>query len=468
MRLFTITLYSLLALALSGCNDYLDITPKGKVIPTTVQDFYDLMRDNNKFVPSTINGLLMTDEIKIHDDEVSRIFFRPERMVNAYLWRDYLYDDPQENDEDWNRYYAQIYVCNSVLDKIDDAPGDDETMRRVAKGEALVNRAYAYLMLVNLYAKHYDPATASTDPGVPLHVKADINAQLGRASVQDVYRVIEEDLQLAVALLPTTSSSNYYPVQAAALGLLAKTQLYKGNWEQAGDFAGKALAQHGQLLDYNDFDFYPGMPQWLGLLNYPMRSFQNQEIIFQKEYINNSFIIAVYMTDEHRALYDEGDRRLYFTDVADSPFGPNLHGGSLLAKDNFHREGVCTPELYLIRAEALARQGRADLAVADLNVLRQKRFDTGKWVAYGNGFSADEALSLVLKERRVELFQEPWRWFDLKRLNRDPRFAKTLTRTFDGKTYTLAPGDHNYVLAIPKKVVDLNPAIVQNPRDQRN
>lgn len=468
MRRYQIILYSLLAITLSGCNNYLDITPKGKVIPTSVQDFYDLMRDNNKFVPSTINGLLMTDEIKIYDDEVSRIFFKPERMVNAYLWRDYLYDDPAENDEDWNRYYAQIYVCNSVLDKIDDAPGDDEAKRRAAKGEALVHRAYAYLMLVNLYAKHYHPATAATDLGVPLHVRADINAQLGRASVQDVYRVIEDDLLLAVSLLPTESSTNYYPVQAAAMGLLAKAYLYQGNWEKAEDFADKALLQYSTLLNYNDFDFYPGMPQWLGLLNYPMRSFQNPEIILQKEYINNSFIIAVYMTDEHRALYDEGDRRLYFTDVADSPFGPNMHGGSLLAKDNFHREGVCTPELYLIRAEARARQGQADLAIADLNTLREKRFDTGKWIAYDDGVNADEALRLVLKERRVELFQEPWRWFDLKRLNRDPRFVKTLSRTFNGKTYTLAPDDHNYVLAIPKKVMDLNPNMVQNPRDQRN
>lgn len=450
-----------------SCQKYLDIVPKGQVIPTTIEELFKLMRDNNKFLPSTVNGILMTDEIKLYDDEVNRIFFKPERFLNAYLWKDHLYDNPEENDEDWNRYYTQIYVCNIVLDKIDAAPGKDESLRRQTKGEALTQRAYAYLMLVNLYAKHYNAATADQEPGVPLHIKADINALLERASVKAVYKVIEDGLLEAAELLPATSTSNYYPPKAAAWGLLAKAYLYMGNWEQAKLYAGKALEQFSFLYDYNSFDYYPGMPQMMGLMNYPMRSFENKEIIFQKEYVNNSFVVAVYMTDEHRALYDDGDRRLHFNEIDEYVFGPNLHGGTLVVKDNFHREGVCTPELYLIRAEANARLKAVGLAMDDLNTLRATRFAPGKHVPYGNDMSDFEALKLVIKERRVELFQEPWRWFDVKRFNLDTRLATTLTRTLNGVTYTLKPDDHNYVLAIPKKVMGLNPNIKQSPRDKR-
>ena len=54
------------------------------------------------------------------------------------------------------------------------------------------------------------------------------------------------------------------------------------------------------------------------------------------------------------------------------------------------------------------------------------------------------------------------RWFDLKRLNKDPRFAKTVTHSYFEGTYTLEPNSPHYVLPFPLKVINANPLIEQN------
>lgn len=64
----------LIVIAFYGCNDYLDIEEKGKVIPESVEDLNLLMADYTKFIRSTVNVFFTNDEIKLYEDEVSRIF----------------------------------------------------------------------------------------------------------------------------------------------------------------------------------------------------------------------------------------------------------------------------------------------------------------------------------------------------------------------------------------------------------
>lgn len=453
---------------LPACNKYIDIPEKGKVIPTTIDDYYHLLSDFNTFSRSTVNVFYVNDEIKIYKDEVSRIFFAPEVFTNGYLWNDYLYVNNSDHDPDWNNFYEQIYKCNVVLEKIDAAAGTDEALRRQTKGEALAHRAYAYFMLVNLYGKHYDPDTYDTDLGVPLYLEPDINAALPRATVKEVYNRIEEDLQTAVDLLAPQVPFNYHPSQAGVKGLLAKLYLYQGKFEQARDYADEVLEENSFLYNFNDFDFLPGLPKWLGLPGFPIRGLDNNEVIWDKaSSVPFVYMIGVYMSDEHHALYEEGDRRLYFALTEDGPFGPNMHGYALFSKDQYYKAGINTPEMILIRAECHARLSQPDLAIADLNTLRQKRFNPDTFTPLPFGQSRADALALVLRERRIELFQEATRWFDLKRLNRESEHRRTINRTFEGESHTLTPNDLNYVLAIPKNIISLNPLVEQNPRAGR-
>lgn len=469
MKRINILFISALVITVLGCDGILDVQEKGKVIPQTVSDYDEMLNDHNKFSLSSVNAFYLSDEIKIYADEVSRIPWGSELYVNGFLWKDHIYDDPNRNDRDWNNFYSQIYIYNTVLANIDEAEGEDDILRKETKGEALAQRAYAYFMLVNLYGKHYDESTYETDLGVPLHTAPDINAQKTRASVKEIYELIEGDLLQAAELLPEETDYSYHPSKAGAYGLLAKMYLFMGKWEEAKNYADMALQKNSFLYDYKNFDFIPDAPIYAGLGGYPRQGINNKEYIWEKK-AADPFVynVAVYMSDEHKELYDQGDRRLYFRQIDSFVFGPNAHGPVLFTKEFYYTDGITTPELYLIRAESNARLGRVSDAIADLNTLREHRFNAGEFTPYTTDKTELEALELVLKGRRLELFYHPVRLFDLKRLNKDPRFAKTITHTFDGDTYTIEPGDHNYVIAIPKKVIALNPEIEQNPRDNRN
>lgn len=456
------------AFLLSACNKYIDIDEKGKVIPKTIQDFSDLMNDYNGFIVSTDNMFYLSDQIKVYPDEVNRIFYGADVFLNGYLWKDYLFVNADDNDRDWNNFYRQIYVCNVVLDNIEQAQGTDEALRKQTKGDALAQRAYAYFMLVNMYSKHYNQATYDKDAGVPLYLKPDINASKGRATVKEVYDQIEADLLEAEKLLPPQPAYNYHPGKAGVYGLLAQMYLYQQKWEAAESYAEKALQIHSFLYNLNNFDFIPGLPPFLGVPGYPTQAKDNEEDIWHKQStIPFIYMIAVYMTDAQRALYDDGDRRLHFTEIDGAIFGPPMHGKSLFVIDRFYRAGIFTPDLYLIRAEANARLNHPDLAIEDLNILRKSRFLASKYIPYTLDKTQEEALQLVLKERKVELFQTAWRWFDLKRFNQIPESRKSVSRKYDGQTITLKPEDNNWVLPIPKKVLTLNSLMEQNPRDNR-
>src|SRR5215211_3807380 len=88
-------------------------------------------------------------------------------MINR---QSYFFQDVQTRENDspecyWDSCYKAIAAANQALQVIDGAA--DKNAFSARRGEALVARAYAHFMLVTLFAKAYDPATAASDPGIP-------------------------------------------------------------------------------------------------------------------------------------------------------------------------------------------------------------------------------------------------------------------------------------------------------------
>jgi len=70
----------------------------------------------------------------------------------------------------------------------------------------------------------------------------------------------------------------------------------------------------------------------------------------------------------------------------------------------------------------------------------------------------------ILAERRKELVMRGTRWSDLRRLNKEARFQKTIQRTSaDGQVYVLQPNSNLYTWQIPQRDIILS-SIEQNPR----
>jgi hypothetical protein len=122
--------------------------------------------------------------------------------------------------------------------------------------------------------------------------------------------------------------------------------------------------------------------------------------------------------------------------------------------------------MYLIRAECLARDGNITGAMADVNTLLRSRWKKNGTVSTyvdKTVSNSSAALALILRERRKELPFRGLRWTDIRRLNLEPGFQTTLSRTLNGVTYTLPPGDPRFAFSIPTVEIQLG-GIQQNQR----
>ena len=158
--------------------------------------------------------------------------------------------------------------------------------------------------------------------------------------------------------------------------------------------------------------------------------------------------------------YQEKDLRkqLYYQQ---NPDGTWSFRGSFDGSEIFFN-GLTVGELYMIAAEAHARMGQELKAGEYLNALLKNRFLYEAFTPYSFN-SADEALDIVLQERRKELVFRGLRWADLKRLNKEVKYAVTLKRLIDDNVYELKANDARYAFLIPQNVI-AESGIQQNPR----
>jgi hypothetical protein len=317
---------------------------------------------------------------------------------------------------------------------------------------ALYLRAEAFYNVAQLFAKPYDASTAATDLGIPLRLTSDLNVKSVRSTVQQTYEQITNDLTEAAQLLPVTPITVYRPSRPSAFALLARVYLAIGSYTLALQNADACLKLYSTLMDYNTLD---------ATLTYPIPDL-NVEIIHEDG------VPRYRIWERERGKIDSNlyrsygsndlRRSIFFLTNADGSVGfKGMYDGSRLLFS-----GITTDEQYLVRAECYARSGQADLAMADLNTLLKTRFLTGTFIPY-TASSADDALMQIITERRKELLLRGIRWSDLRRLNKDPRFAVTLTRVLNGVTYTLPPNDPRYILPIPDYIISAT-GIQQNPR----
>ena len=450
---------------LTGCNDYLDIKPKGDKIPKTVTDYETLLNYESVQKVSDTYPTYLTDDVYLPD--VAQGTATPglnsvdQSILNLYLFKKDVFGEAQD-DGFWFASYNRIYYYNTVIDNIMDAEGPSEQQKHSIRAEALISRALEYLYLVNGYAKHYDVRTADTDPGVPLILDEDISKKdLVRASVKDVYAQIQSDLQAALPNLPAQPKGNAFRAsKAAGYGILAKMYLYMGNYAEALKAANAVLEMNNSLLDLKKYAVVK-VQSSIGRTNVP-QDIDNPENIYIKfaPYVYG-LSSKVFGSDELISLFSEDDMRLqvYFTkNFRNIPTDKYVWAPYLRAN-----LAVSSPEIYLIAAECEAREGSVERAIALINKLRDNRIKNNTDIV---ATDRNDALQKVLEERRRELAMSGMmRYIDLKRLNQESQFAKTVTHVTGEGTFSLEPNSPLYVLPIPAKVMRFNKnSMKQNER----
>ena len=153
-------------------------------------------------------------------------------------------DDIDGPDFYWSQCYEAIAAANQALEYINAMP--DQVAVSPHRGEALMARAYAHFMLVTLFAKTYNPASAATDPGIP-YVTAperEIFVQYDRGTVAAVYDQIEKDIQDGIGLLNDAiygDAPRFHFNRRAAAAFAARFYLFKQDYQKVVSYATQAL-----------------------------------------------------------------------------------------------------------------------------------------------------------------------------------------------------------------------------------
>lgn len=449
---------SVFILGLFGCQkqqDWLEARVNiNSVVPSRLEDYQALLDLDDLYQSQGSLSQLSNNQFYMSEADYNAI--STPLLRNAIVWAERIYEGATYGD--WEAQYKMISVSNVCLEGL-------RAITRVAsnqlaydqvKGTAHFFRGFGYFNLLQLFAKTYDPATASTDLGVPLRLESDINVRPGRSSVKTCYDQVLSDLHAAIALLPSQSDFQIRPTKKAAKAILAKLYQLQENWTLAAQLSQEVIQEFPTLLDFNSVNANATVP-------FPTLQTKHPEIFLYREmdglsiYLSNianvdSVLYQSYATNDLR-------RSVFYRLFNGKPLFKGFYTG--LTATAFG--GLASNEMYLIRAESLARLGNVSGAMLVLNQLLIRRWRTGSFVPY-TATDANDALDKILMERRKELpFTGDIIWTDLRRLNRDPRYARTLKRVMGNRVFELAPNSLRYVFPIPDAEIKLT-GIPQNPR----
>lgn len=437
---------------LFGCTKYLDVKPDQKmVVPSSLADCEALL-DNRSEMNYTypVIGEVGADHYYLDDVNYNAITQVGEKDV--YLWD----ANANINLNNWRGPYKIIQVAGQVLAVLKDiAREEDPVDYDRIKGSALFFRAFALMQLTDVFTLPYDKDNAENTLGLVLRNDPAVNYVSERSNLKDTYAQIRSDLVESVPLLPTHTTIKTRPTRVAALAVLGRLGLVVGDYALAEQATREALSYTDELIDYNGINESSAMP-----------FFQfNKEVIFHAITTSSPMLNAA-VSKINSALYDSyesNDLRkvLYFDKNADGSYA--FKGKYDGEQNSASFAGIAIDEIYLSLAEALVRNNKLAEGARVLNKLLLRRWRTGQYTPVTFTERAI-ALGRVIQERKKSLILRNLTWMDLKRLNRETAFARTLVRHINGATYELRPNDLRYAFPIPLTVVGTTPSIIQNER----
>jgi hypothetical protein len=305
----------------------------------------------------------------------------------------------------WEIIYDGINRANNVIDKVPGMTDMTETEKNEALGELYFIRALNHFNLVNYFG------------AIPIKTKPTIgvnNLDAGRDSVSEVYAQIITDLTFAEENLQASASNKTRASKYAAVALLARVYLYKGDYDLAYEKANDVIVNGGYTLldDYGDIfandgsaesifevDFTEVDRNRIAEYNFP------KSLNGRREVQPDASLLSAYETNDERKDYS----------IAYD--GSNAYANKYndLSKGTDNVIVLRLAEMYLIRAEAEAHKPAANIAAIqdDINMIRTRANLPPTAVN-----TIDELLTVMENERRVEFAFEGQRWFDLVRTGR--------------------------------------------------
>jgi hypothetical protein len=471
-------------LFLLGCDKYLEENPDNRVELNTVEKAAQLLTNAysgagytfTEWMGNNVSYIGNTQKLPVHNQ--------------AFNWEEFTGDGQDTPSYFWTSTYDAIAHANEVLAVLDKLPGD-QAKKDALEGEALLTRAYGHFMLVNLFAKHYDSKTASKDPGIPYATEPEtvFIKKYERESVDDVYDKIEDDLLDGLKLVDGSyyaNSGKYHFTKNAALAFASRFYLFKGDLDDCIKYSSELLGNDPEIFikdipalkieKINNDDYvrlYNSPGDNSNLLQ--IRQVTNFHVPSLGYWPSNNQYSAIFRNNPFN-LTDEREEPAY---VAGS--GSETNSGVAVAKFEFlfERTSITSDvgynyiifqafrgeEVLLNRAECYALQNKLSSAVADLQLLVEKRYDGTPVLSlpmlrnyYGSSNNQVVLMEFILTERTKEFMHEGLKWFDIKRY--EIPVEHTLS---SGNTITLSANDKRKVIQIPQAAIDVG-GLEPNPR----
>ena len=315
-------------------------------------------------------------------------------------------------------------------------------------------RAYLHFLLVNIYAPAYTHCEPEMTRGIPLQLKADVNAVLKCSSVEQVYRQILQDVDSAAAYMNVErwdEGLNYRFNTTTANALRARTALYMGDWNLALAEANKVIAK------------YPDLEDLTSTKSVLPTNYKSVESIMALEQVVTTKLMNIVVPDSNLIkVYADSDKRLskYFSSKYDANMVKVWSYRSRTANDE--RCTFRAGEFYLIAAESANELNNKEEALNSMKTLLKKRYTATGFEERSTHLDTLEQNGLrdeIMKERQREFAFQGHRWFDLRRTTQ-PELVKVYPASeTDSVTYTLQQGDERYTMRFPSDAVAANPGL---------
>jgi tetratricopeptide (TPR) repeat protein len=458
-------------LSLQSCNDFLDKMPDSRAEVDTQDEIEKMLVSAYPEISYIYVAELSSDNTDDVGGENNPYFDRFDKEVFNWIATD------QTNNESplqlWEACYSAASSANHALQAIEQT---NSQLYAAEKAEALLARAYAHFVLVNMFCQHYDKTYAESDLGIPYAEKPEttLNPQYERGTVAEVYRKIDRDIQEA---LPNVSDVYYkvpkyhFNVQAA-YAFAARFYLYYEDFDKAIEYATKALGAVPQnvMRDNAALALMPRDPLANVSTQYISQN-SKANFLLNAHYSNLGTVYGAYYTGSrfnHSRIVSETES-ISLT----APWGasstyklrPWVYSGTNLDKTLLPRlpyifeytdpvagigyrrtvHAVFTAEeTLLVRAEAYILKNRFDEALADINIWVKSSTNSttdltlenvNRWVTSFEYYTPDKPtprkeihpafsvqqgdqenlIQLLLFMRRYETMHTGLRWFDLKR-----------------------------------------------------
>lgn len=381
----------------------------------------------------------------------------------------------------WNQAYKVIFSANKIIERIKD--GESPTLDQL-KGENLFLRAMVHFDLVKFFGRPYSQGQGN-NPGVVIRNSTTGEKYPTRSTVREVYDFVIADLLKAASLM-TEEKTASYASREVAYALLSRIYLYMEDNEKAIEYADLVInSNRYHLLPTDEYKTYfrripDTNPETIFAIRHTLTDNRNKGSIGSQYYTDGtSGWGQMYASLDYMRLLNQypNDARHSFIEIQMASNGiDTLKRGNvpkLFVNKHVMQEGVVNlsspvmlrlAEMYLNRAEANAKLGNDDLAIDDVNVIRERAGLAGTEL-YSTGDLKGHAsvLDVVLEERRLELAFEAHRPLDLFRNNRP------LVRNYigfhspDRYHQTILPTSDQIIFFIPEREIIVNPKLEQNP-----